>query len=208
MKLDSPRALKQLNVSGSANISGSLEITGTISASVISGNIELSSTASYVELSNVDGFTDYSSSVDGRIDSLEVESGSIRSALNNFTGSYNTGSFSGSLEGTSSFAASSSFANNTGLLNITATVETTDWVQTAVNGYFIYEAAITATGLLATDSPSVALDLSGVDIEDVVDAADSFQTVYRVSATDDDELTLYASSVPDYNFDLLIQGTR
>ena len=124
MKLDSPRALKQLNVSGSANISGSLEITGTISASVISGNIELSSTASYVELSNVDGFTDYSSSVDGRIDSLEVESGSIRSALNNFTGSYNTGSFSGSLEGTSSFAISASSAVSSSFATTASFAET------------------------------------------------------------------------------------
>jgi hypothetical protein len=87
MRLDSPRALKQLSVSGSASITGSLEVTGTISASEFSGNIETATTASYVELSNVDGFIDYSSSVEGRVGSLEIESGSIRTDFTNYTSS-------------------------------------------------------------------------------------------------------------------------
>jgi hypothetical protein len=90
----------------------------------------------------------------------------------------------------------------------TVTVETTDWTQIILNFNFVYEAIVTVTGLLATDVPSVALDLSGVNVNDVIDVADSFQTVYRVEASDADELTLYASSVPAYDFDLLIQAVR
>jgi hypothetical protein len=64
------------------------------------------------------------------------------------------------------------------------------------------------TGLLATDNPLVIVDLLGVPFLDVADVAAAFQTVYRVEATDDDELTLYATSVPDEDFDLLIQAVR
>jgi hypothetical protein len=64
MKVYSPSIIEELQVSGSATISGSLEVTGTLSASAFTGNIEPATTASYVELSNIDGFTNYSSSVD------------------------------------------------------------------------------------------------------------------------------------------------
>ena len=53
MKLDSPRALKQLNVSGSANISDSLNVDGSVSASSFSGSLigsaETATSASFAE---------------------------------------------------------------------------------------------------------------------------------------------------------------
>jgi hypothetical protein len=87
----------------------------------------------------------------------------------------------------------------------TITVETTDWV---VGSGTFYEAVLTVSGLLSADRPLVSLDLSAVAILDVIDVAAAFQTVYRVEASDDDELTLYASSVPSEDFDLLIQVVR
>jgi hypothetical protein len=101
MKVYSPSIIEELVVSGSATISGSLQVDGTINASSLVGDIDNAATASYVQLENVDGFTDYSSSVDTkidsitidtssldlRLDSLETESGSIRTTFNSYTGS-------------------------------------------------------------------------------------------------------------------------
>jgi hypothetical protein len=67
-----------------------------------------------------DEFTDYTSSTDSRISSLETESGSIRTDFNNFAGSYSTGSFSGSLEGTASFAETASYVSFDDTNNILA----------------------------------------------------------------------------------------
>jgi hypothetical protein len=83
MKIYSPSILEELVVSGSATILGSLTVEGAISASGLTN----AQTASYIEFNDVQGLTNYTSSVDGRIGSLEIESGSIRTALNNFTGS-------------------------------------------------------------------------------------------------------------------------
>jgi hypothetical protein len=87
----------------------------------------------------------------------------------------------------------------------TVTVETTDWALGSGTGQ---EAVITVNGLLSTDRPLVSLDLSAVPQLDVLDVTVAFQTVYRVEASDDDELTLYATSVPSEDFDLLIQVVR
>jgi hypothetical protein len=137
MKLDSPRALKQLNVSGSASISGSLTVGDDILPSVpdqidigsdtqrfrdiylsgstiFLGNVKLSEgddgglkvVDSSENIISIDtslndridsletesgsirsAFEDYTSSADLRLDSLEIESGSVRTELNNYTSS-------------------------------------------------------------------------------------------------------------------------
>jgi hypothetical protein len=88
-----------------------------------------------------------------------------------------------------------------------ATVEVYDWDDSGLPTSPVV-AVLSVPGLLATDNPLVIVDLSGVPFADVADVAAAFQTVYRVEATDDDELTLFATSVPDEDFDLLIQAVR
>jgi hypothetical protein len=132
MKLDSPRAFNQLNVSGSVFITGSLEVTGTVSASAFSGDIETATTASYVELSNVDGFTNYSSSVDGRVNSLEVESGSIRTALNNYTSSADNRLGSLEVESGSIRTAFNNFTGSSGVVSASGQIDhntTTNYIS-------------------------------------------------------------------------------
>jgi hypothetical protein len=91
----------------------------------------------------------------------------------------------------------------------TVTVETTDWVvNTDVNFLLFFTAEVSVPGLFSTDRPLVTLDLSSVDLFDLEDVAVDFQAVYRVEASDDDELTLYATTIPTVDFDLLIQVVR
>jgi hypothetical protein len=86
------------------------------------------------------------------------------------------------------------------------TVDVYDWTEGDELGQYV--AIGTVTGLLDTDRPLVTLDLSGVDIFEIAGVAVEFQTVYRVEASDDDELTLYATAIPTVDFDLLIQVVR
>jgi hypothetical protein len=85
------------------------------------------------------------------------------------------------------------------------TVDVYDWTE-GTGDEFV--AVLPITGLLDTDRPLVTLDLSGVDYVDIADVAVEFQTVYRVEASDDNELTLYATAIPTVDFDLLIQVVR
>ena len=56
---------------GSAKITGSLEVTGSVTATSFTGSIQGTATsASYVQLANIDGFTAYSASVNTAIDSV------------------------------------------------------------------------------------------------------------------------------------------
>jgi len=56
---------------GSAKITGSLEVTGSVTATSFTGSIQgIATSASYVQLANVDGFTAYSASVNTAIDSV------------------------------------------------------------------------------------------------------------------------------------------
>jgi hypothetical protein len=72
------------------------------------------SSSSQIQIESVSGFTTYSSSIDSQLSSLKIESGSIRTTFNQFTSSYNTGSFTGSfigdLVGNSSTSTSASYA--------------------------------------------------------------------------------------------------
>lgn len=82
-------------------------------------------------------------------------------------------------------------------------IDTGDWT-----GSGPYIATKTVSGLLASDVPIVDLDLSGVSFSDIPDIVGEFGLVYRVEASDDDELTVYATSEPDEDFDLTIQVVR
>jgi hypothetical protein len=81
-------------------------------------------------------FGAYTSSANLRLDSLETESGSIRSDFNTFTASYNTGSFTGSFIG-----------DGSGLFGITA--DTASYVLNAVSASYSMT-AVTASYILAS----------------------------------------------------------
>lgn len=90
---------------------------------------------------------------------------------------------------------------------LNATVEgsdaTSDWTGTDP-----YVAVITVAGLLATDTPIVDIDFTGITFADIEDIQADWALVYQVEATDDDELTLYATDEPASSFNLTIQVTR
>jgi hypothetical protein len=71
-----------------------------------------------------------------------------------------------------------------------------------------YTNVITVTGLLATDSPIVDIDLSGVPYANVPDVQADWGLVYRVAATADNQLTLYALDEPTENFTVQVKVVR
>ena len=95
-------------------------------------------------------------------------------------------------------------------LNTTATVQgsdgTSDWSQASGSDPWI--ATKTVSGLLSTDRPIVDIDLSSVAYADITAVQDAWATVYRVEASADDELKVYATDEPAPNFALLITVVR
>ena len=83
---------------------------------------------------------------------------------------------------------------------------TSEWAQASGTDPWI--AVITVAGLLATDRPIVDIDLSGVAFADVEDVQADWGLVYRVEASDDNELKLYATDEPTEDFELTIQVVR
>jgi hypothetical protein len=71
-----------------------------------------------------------------------------------------------------------------------------------------YTNVITVTGLLATDSPIVDINLSSVTYADVPDVQSDWGLVYRVAATAANQLTLYATDTPTKNFTLTVKVVR
>lgn len=86
------------------------------------------------------------------------------------------------------------------------TVGSSDWTQ--ANSTSPWIAAMTVTGILDTDSPIVDIDLSGVAYADVPDVQNDWALVYRVEASDDDEVTLYATAEPVEDLDVQIVVVR
>ena len=88
-----------------------------------------------------------------------------------------------------------------------ATVEgsdgTSDWA-----GSDPFIATITVAGIKATDRPIVDLDLSSVAFADVEDVQADWALVYRVEASGDDEIKLYATEEPTKDFALTIKVVR
>ena len=69
-------------------------------------------------------------------------------------------------------------------------------------------ATITVSGILSTDVPIVDLDLSNVAFADVEDVQAEWALVYRVEASADNELKLYAIEEPAQDFALTIKVVR
>ena len=69
-------------------------------------------------------------------------------------------------------------------------------------------ATLTVNGIRATDRPIVDLDLSGVSFTNVPKVLDEWPLVYRVEASADDELKLYATAQPPETFPLTIKVVR
>ena len=71
-----------------------------------------------------------------------------------------------------------------------------------------YVATLTVSGILSTDVPIVDLDLSNVAFADVVDVQANWALVYRVEASADNEIKLYAIDEPTEDFALTIKVVR
>jgi len=71
------------------------------------------------------------------------------------------------------------------------TIAPADW-----SGSDPYVATMTVTGILSTDAPIVDIDLSSVTFADVPDVRTEWNFVYRVEASNDDEIKFYSTSEP------------
>ena len=85
----------------------------------------------------------------------------------------------------------------------TLTIADTDW-----SGTDPVTAVKTVSGVLATDRPLIDLDLSSVAFADVETKQTEYAKLYRVAATDTDEITFYALEAPTESLDILIKVVR
>jgi hypothetical protein len=83
---------------------------------------------------------------------------------------------------------------------------TSDWTQASSSDPWI--ATKTVAGILSTDHPIVDIDLSAVALADVFTTQNEWSLVYRVEASDDDEIKLYATAEPAPTFSLQIKVVR
>jgi hypothetical protein len=68
--------------------------------------------------------------------------------------------------------------------------------------------AKTVSGILDTDRPIVDLDLSAVDYADVAAKQADYALIYRAAATDDDEITFFATDEPTEELVIQIKVVR
>lgn len=83
---------------------------------------------------------------------------------------------------------------------ITATVPKTAWTQDQPS-----IATISVPGVKETDRPIVDIDLSGVSFQSVDQIEGEWALVYRVEASADDEIKLYARISLDVDVDLIVK---
>lgn len=79
-----------------------------------------------------------------------------------------------------------------------------DWFEE----YEAWIAEITVPGIKSTDRPIVDIDLSNVSVEDVLSIQAQWSRVYRIEASDDNEIKLYSLDEPVDDFDLFIRVVR
>lgn len=119
-------------------------------------------------------------------------------------------SFGRSLIDDADAAAARTTLGAASVANYTTTVEgsggTSDWTQATGSDPWI--ATMTVSGILSTDVPIVDIDLSSVTYADVSDVQADWALVYRVDASANDEIKLYATEQPTENFDIQIQVVR
>lgn len=225
-------------------ISGSLEardgligdITGTGSWAINA------TTASYVQFGSVENLTAFSSSVtedltniktvtaslqssvaslniatgslNSRVSSLEQASGSIRTAFNLFTGSYNTGSFTGSFKGDGSLLtgivaeAGVNIQDSGSALGIVTTFNFVDGTDVSVNGNTVNISPVPfpytgSAEILGTLSVNGNVTASRINVLDSVKSpaptgltypeAVSFQDGYKISDGNDTFYRVYQS---------------
>ena len=89
---------------------------------------------------------------------------------------------------------------------LTTTVDSSEWSQATVDDPWI--ATKTISGILSTDRPIVDLDLSSVAFSNVTTVETSWSNVYRVDASADNQMKLYATNQPTSNLNLLITVIR
>jgi hypothetical protein len=85
----------------------------------------------------------------------------------------------------------------------TTTIATGDW-----SGTDPVTAVKTVSGVLSTDKPLIDIDLSAVAFADVEDKQTEYAKIYRVAATDDDEITFYALEAPTEELVINIKVVR
>ena len=94
----------------------------------------------------------------------------------------------------------------TGLANVvylTTTIATTDW-----SGTDPVTAVKTVSGVLSTDKPLIDIDLSAVAFANVEDKQTEYAKIYRVAATDANEITFYALEAPTEELVIQIKVVR
>jgi hypothetical protein len=94
----------------------------------------------------------------------------------------------------------------TGLANVvylTTTIATGDW-----SGTDPVTAVKTVSGVLSTDKPLIDIDLSAVAFADVEDKQTEYAKIYRVAATDANEVSFYALEAPTEELVIQIKVVR
>lgn len=84
--------------------------------------------------------------------------------------------------------------------------DNSDWTQASAADPFV--ATLTVNGIKATDRPIVSLDISGETLEDGIFLQRVWNLVYRVEASANDEIKLYAIDEPFPDLNLLIKVIR
>jgi hypothetical protein len=84
--------------------------------------------------------------------------------------------------------------------------DTSDWTQATSSDPWI--ATKTVSGILSTDRPTVSLDVSSETLDGVLFLQQVWNLVYRVEASADNQLKLYAIEEPYPDLNLNIQVIR
>lgn len=104
-----------------------------------------------------------------------------------------------------SFASTvtTSLSNKTEDDETSFTVLTTDWTGTGP-----YTASKTVSGLLTTDRVFVDIDLDLVNFADIGNTQSQWSLIYKGENTQADQITLFATSIPDIDLPVLVRWLR
>jgi hypothetical protein len=104
-----------------------------------------------------------------------------------------------------SYAATitSALSNKTEDFETTITVLTTDWT-----GSGPYTASKTVSGVLPSDRVYIDIDLDLVNFADIGNTQSQWSLVYKGENTQNDQLTLFATAIPDIDLPVLVRWLR